>query len=60
MIRLITCTCAGRAYLNFMGNEFGHPGVSSLFLPQSSDPNNIICPVTKSFFVPEGRVSGGK
>ncbi|KAL8127331.1 1,4-alpha-glucan-branching enzyme 3, chloroplastic/amyloplastic [Apium graveolens] len=25
MIRLITYTCAGRAYLNFMGNEFGHP-----------------------------------
>ncbi|MDR1135874.1 MAG: alpha amylase C-terminal domain-containing protein [Clostridiales Family XIII bacterium] len=25
MIRLITCTCAGEAYLNFMGNEFGHP-----------------------------------
>ncbi|MDR2296567.1 MAG: alpha amylase C-terminal domain-containing protein, partial [Clostridiales Family XIII bacterium] len=25
MIRLITCSCAGEAYLNFMGNEFGHP-----------------------------------
>ena len=25
MIRLITCACAGDAYLNFMGNEFGHP-----------------------------------
>ncbi|MDR3270369.1 MAG: alpha amylase C-terminal domain-containing protein [Peptococcaceae bacterium] len=25
MIRLITCTCAGEGYLNFMGNEFGHP-----------------------------------
>ncbi len=25
MIRLITATCAGGAYLNFMGNEFGHP-----------------------------------
>ncbi|MCL1829333.1 MAG: alpha-amylase family glycosyl hydrolase [Oscillospiraceae bacterium] len=25
MIRLITCVCAGEAYLNFMGNEFGHP-----------------------------------
>ncbi len=25
MIRLITLTCAGGAYLNFMGNEFGHP-----------------------------------
>ncbi|MDR1961431.1 MAG: alpha amylase C-terminal domain-containing protein [Gracilibacteraceae bacterium] len=24
MIRLITCSC-GDAYLNFMGNEFGHP-----------------------------------
>ena len=25
MIRLITITCGGEAYLNFMGNEFGHP-----------------------------------
>ena len=25
MIRLITCTCAGEGYMNFMGNEFGHP-----------------------------------
>ena len=25
MIRLITSTTAGGAYLNFMGNEFGHP-----------------------------------
>ncbi|TQD84715.1 hypothetical protein C1H46_029738 [Malus baccata] len=25
MIRLITLTISGRAYLNFMGNEFGHP-----------------------------------
>lgn len=25
MIRLITLSLAGEAYLNFMGNEFGHP-----------------------------------
>lgn len=25
MIRLITLACAGSGYLNFMGNEFGHP-----------------------------------
>ncbi|KAH0853028.1 hypothetical protein HID58_093496 [Brassica napus] len=25
MIRLLTFTIGGRAYLNFMGNEFGHP-----------------------------------
>lgn len=25
MMRLITCACAGEGYLNFMGNEFGHP-----------------------------------
>ena len=25
MIRLITCVCGGDGYLNFMGNEFGHP-----------------------------------
>lgn len=25
MIRLLTFSCAGNGYLNFMGNEFGHP-----------------------------------
>lgn len=25
MIRLVTCLLAGEGYLNFMGNEFGHP-----------------------------------
>lgn len=25
MIRLITFSLGGQAYLNFMGNEFGHP-----------------------------------
>lgn len=25
MIRLLTCGLGGEAYLNFMGNEFGHP-----------------------------------
>ncbi len=25
MIRLITCATSGNGYLNFMGNEFGHP-----------------------------------
>jgi len=25
MIRLLTCTLGGEGYLNFMGNEFGHP-----------------------------------
>lgn len=25
MIRLLTASCAGEGYLNFMGNEFGHP-----------------------------------
>ncbi|KAJ6965902.1 Branching enzyme 1 [Populus alba x Populus x berolinensis] len=29
MIRMITFTIGGRAYLNFMGNEFGHPKVIS-------------------------------
>lgn len=30
MIRLITMALGGEAYLNFMGNEFGHPGNSTL------------------------------
>ncbi len=25
MVRLLTCALGGEAYLNFMGNEFGHP-----------------------------------
>lgn len=25
MIRLLTASLAGEGYLNFMGNEFGHP-----------------------------------
>lgn len=27
LMKLITFTICGRAYLNFMGNEFGHPDV---------------------------------
>jgi len=26
MIRLVTMGLGGEGYLNFMGNEFGHPG----------------------------------
>lgn len=29
MIRLITMALGGEGYLNFMGNEFGHPGKAS-------------------------------
>jgi len=25
MVRLMTASLGGEAYLNFMGNEFGHP-----------------------------------
>jgi hypothetical protein len=28
MIRLITMGLGGEGYLNFMGNEFGHPGTN--------------------------------
>lgn len=31
MIRLITMGLGGEGYLNFMGNEFGHPGELSFF-----------------------------
>lgn len=30
MIRLITLALGGESYLNFMGNEFGHPGKRQL------------------------------
>jgi hypothetical protein len=31
MIRLITMALGGEGYLNFMGNEFGHPGKKKFF-----------------------------
>lgn len=31
MIRLITMGLGGEGYLNFMGNEFGHPGKALSF-----------------------------
>lgn len=31
MIRLLTFTIGGPAYLNFMGNEFGHPKVNPVY-----------------------------
>lgn len=32
MIRLITMGLGGEGYLNFMGNEFGHPGEIKYFV----------------------------
>ncbi|BAT88606.1 hypothetical protein VIGAN_05214400 [Vigna angularis var. angularis] len=40
MIRLITLTIGGRAYLNFMGNEFGHP--KRVEFPSSSNNNSYM------------------
>jgi 1,4-alpha-glucan branching enzyme len=37
MIRLITCMCAGEGYLNFMGNEFGHPEWIDFPRPENND-----------------------
>ena len=37
MIRLVTCMCAGEGYLNFMGNEFGHPEWIDFPGPQNND-----------------------
>lgn len=34
MIRLITMGLGGEGYLNFMGNEFGHPGRHTVYLLQ--------------------------
>lgn len=42
MIRLITMGLGGEGYLNFMGNEFGHPGEIKYFL-------HIVCILTKLF-----------
>ncbi|KAG9447619.1 hypothetical protein H6P81_013747 [Aristolochia fimbriata] len=39
MIKLITFTMSGRAYLNFMGNEFGHP--SRVEFPMPSNNNSF-------------------
>ncbi|XP_057428803.1 1,4-alpha-glucan-branching enzyme 3, chloroplastic/amyloplastic [Lotus japonicus] len=40
MIRLITLAIGGRAYLNFMGNEFGHP--KRVEFPTSSNDNSFL------------------
>ena len=37
MLRLITCLCAGEGYLNFMGNEFGHPEWIDFPRPENGD-----------------------
>lgn len=29
LLRLLTKALGGEGYLNFMGNEFGHPGINS-------------------------------
>ncbi|KAI8895181.1 glycoside hydrolase superfamily [Globomyces pollinis-pini] len=39
MIRLITCTLGGRGYLNFIGNEFGHP--EWLDFPREGNQNSF-------------------
>lgn len=36
MIRLLTLSLAGEAYLNFMGNEFGHPEWIDFPRPQNN------------------------
>lgn len=38
MIRLITMGLGGEGYLNFMGNEFGHPGKRIMSIIASSSP----------------------
>jgi len=37
LIRLMTCMCAGEGYLNFMGNEFGHPEWIDFPRPENGD-----------------------
>lgn len=32
MIKLLTFTMSGSAYLNFMGNEFAHPNVRFFYI----------------------------
>lgn len=39
MIRLITMTLGGESYLNFMGNEFGHPEWIDFPRDDSRDPS---------------------
>ncbi len=53
MIRLITMALGGEGYLNFMGNEFGHPGKKKFFSndycasTQTLNPK----PLMRSFFL---------
>lgn len=43
MIRLITFTISGRAYLNFMGNEFGHPNRIEFPMPSNNFNFSLAC-----------------
>ncbi|KAH0837368.1 hypothetical protein HID58_092396, partial [Brassica napus] len=51
MIRLITMGLGGEGYLNFMGNEFGHPewidfpGLTSTFLMAESSPGTTVATI---------------
>lgn len=40
MMKLITFTITGSAYLNFMGNEFGHPG--RVEFPSPANENSLV------------------
>lgn len=51
MIRLITLTIGGHAYLNFMGNEFGHPKAGYIPLDIHED---FTFKLLTHFFFPRG------
>ena len=48
MIRLITLTIGGHAYLNFMGNEFGHPKAG--YIPLDIHEDSTFKLLTHFFF----------
>lgn len=58
MIRLISFTIGGHVYLNFMGNEFGHPKVKPLSLQYPLTTEYI--QLTIVLLAPEGRVPNAK
>lgn len=58
MIRLITLTIGGHAYLNFMGNEFGHPKAG--YIPLDIHEDFTFKLLTLFFFFPEDWIPNAK
>jgi 1,4-alpha-glucan branching enzyme len=51
MIRLLTFGLGGEAYLNFMGNEFGHPGNAKVYLLYQNGLISLVKEMETAFII---------